>query len=234
VSKYRAKTHKSDSSSGLVDESVLEQTAHFVKGELSGEPTGHDWWHARRVRALACEIASREGADCYIVQLAALLHDIGDFKFTGDEEIGAKMAAEWLSSVGVEVAVVSAVKDIIRGLSFVGAGVPEVDLSLEGMCVQDADRLDALGAIGIARTFAYGGYARRPIHDPGVPPVIHDTAESYRTSVGTTINHFHEKLLLLRDRMRTRTGQEMAVARHEYMVDFLQQFEMDWNVTAPT
>jgi uncharacterized protein len=206
----------------------LRATEDLVRTKLGDEPTGHDWWHADRVRRNALQIAEQEGANLLIVELAALLHDIADYKFTGSDETGPQLAAEWLLSIGIDRPVADAVADIIRWMSFRGANVDTPRLSLEGQCVQDADRLDAIGAIGIARTFAYGGYVRRPIHDPEQPPVLHTTVESYRSSLGTTINHFHEKLLLLRSRMNTRTAQGLAAQRHEYLAGFLAQFEAEW------
>jgi uncharacterized protein len=210
----------------------IAATEELVRRKLRAEPTGHDWWHAERVRRTALQIAEQEDADPLIVEFAALLHDIADYKFTGSDETGPRLAAEWLESIGIDGAVAAAVADIIRWMSYRGAQVDTPTLTTEGQCVQDADRLDAIGAIGIARTFAYGGYVRRPIHDPELPPVLHTTAEGYRNSVGTTINHFHEKLLLLRSRMNTNTGRALAAKRHGYLVDFLAQFEAEWTGTA--
>ncbi|MEE6307437.1 HD domain-containing protein [Plantactinospora veratri] len=208
---------------------VARLTSEFVRSRLGGEPTGHDWWHALRVRKLACHIAQAEGADAEVVELAALLHDIADAKFTGSDDDGPRVAAEWLRSVNVDEAVVGAVSDIVAHISFKGALLPDEPLSPEGACVRDADRLDAMGAVGIARTFAYGGYVRRPIHDPEQPPVLHDSVESYRRTLGTTTNHFHEKLLLLRDRLITPTGRALGRRRHQVMLDFLCEFEMEWD-----
>jgi uncharacterized protein len=210
---------------------VLEQTAEFVRKRLVGEPTGHDWWHADRVRRLARRIAEVEAADLFVVELAALLHDVADYKFTGSHEDGPRVVRQWLTSLRVDGRIIEATCDIIAGMSFRGAKVAEQPLSLEGRCVQDADRLDAIGAIGVARTFAYGGWVGRPIHDPDHQPVLHETAEAYTTHTGTTINHFHEKLLLLRDRFSTETGRLIAARRHEFMVDFLSRFEEEWAVT---
>ncbi|MFI7430585.1 HD domain-containing protein [Micromonospora sp. NPDC049836] len=203
-------------------------TSEFVRSRLGNEPTGHDWWHALRVRRLACHIAQAEGAHMQVVELAALLHDIADAKFTGNDDDGPRLAAEWLRSIDVEETVVAAVRDIVASISFKGALLPEEPLSPEGACVRDADRLDAMGAVGIARTFAYGGYVRRPIHDPEQPPILHDSVESYRRTLGTTTNHFHEKLLLLRDRLMTPTGRALGRRRHQVMVDFLREFDVEW------
>jgi uncharacterized protein len=209
-------------------QAVVDRTARFVRSELSGEPTGHDWWHAERVRNVATLIASSEGADIFTVSLAALLHDVGDFKFTGSEEEGPRRAGEFLTGERVEPEIVAQVQDIIRRMSFKGNGVKDPTLSLEGQCVQDADRLDAIGAVGVARTFAYGGYVRRLIHDPDVAPAEHHTVAEYRNSHGTTINHFHEKLLLLQRRLNTETGCRIAKRRHDYMIGFLTEFEREW------
>ncbi len=211
---------------------VIKKTEELVRGKLGSESTGHDWWHAERVRATALRIAEHEGADVFVVELAALLHDVEDYKFSGDEEAGPRFAAEYLKSVGVSDGIAVRVAEIIRRISFKGARVEQFPLSLEGRCLQDADRLDAIGAIGIARTFAYGGHVHRPIHDPEIPPVLHATVESYVTSVGTTVNHFHEKLLLLRDRMNTEYGRKLADSRHRYMVAFLDEFHAEWRGNA--
>jgi len=170
-----------------------------------------------------------EGVDPFVVELAALLHDVDDYKFSGDEEAGPRFAHSCLTSTGVSLDVADHVAEIIRWMSFKGANVELPVLSAEGKCVQDADRLDAMGAIGIARTFAYGGFVNRPIHDPDVSPVMHASADAYINSKGTTINHFHEKLLLLRERMNTDFGRKLAEERHRYMVDFLERFRAEWS-----
>src|SRR5688500_14539831 len=170
-------------------------------------------------------IAREEGADLFVVELAALLHDVADWKFAGgDHEAGPRAARRWMESVAARPATADHVCEIIAGLSFKGAGVATPMRSLEGQIVQDADRLDALGAIGIARTFAYGGHKGQAMHDPALPPQLHDSFEAYKTNVGTTINHFYEKLLLLKDRMNTATGKRLAAGRHTYMEQFLEQF----------
>lgn len=179
---------------------------------------------------MAKHIAEREGADVYVVELAALLHDVADAKFTGSDETGPRAARDWLATLAVEPETIESVADIIGRMSFKGALVAEEPLSIEGRCVQDADRLDALGAIGIARTFAYGGYVRRPLHDPDVPAEQHATPDGYRNNVGTTINHFQEKLLLLRDRLHTESARRIAERRHEFMIGFLDQFRAEWDV----
>jgi uncharacterized protein len=212
------------------DQQVLAKTERHVRDLLGAEPTGHDWWHAERVRLLARHIAAAEGADVFVVELAALLHDIADAKFSGSDEAGPQAAREWLGAMWVDTRTVDSVADIIARMSYKGALVPEQPLSVEGRCVQDADRLDAMGAIGIARTFAYGGYVRRPLHDPDVTAEMHATPDAYRNNVGTTINHFHEKLLLLKDRLHTDSARQIADRRHDFMIVFLRQFQSEWDV----
>jgi uncharacterized protein len=208
---------------------VLEQTAQHVRALLADDASGHDWWHIDRVRNLALHIAHKEGADPYLVELAALLHDIADWKFhQGDDRIGPQRASRWLADLGVERATIDHVAKIIAQVSFKGAGVATPVESLAGACVQDADRLDALGAIGIARTFAYGGHAGQPMHNPELAPTPHATFAQYKAATGTTINHFYEKLLLLKDRMQTATGRQLAAERHEFMEQFLDRFHTEW------
>lgn len=208
---------------------VIDQTVAFVKERLPADPTGHDWWHTYRVWKNALHIGEAEEADLYVVQLAALLHDVADHKFhQGDDKLGAQVASEWLAGLGVEPSIVAHVSEIIAEMSFKGANVASAIRTTEGMVVQDADRLDALGAIGIARAFAYGGYKQRLLHDPDVPPVQHDSFEQYKATKGPTINHFYEKLLLLKDRMNTATGRRMAEQRHAILVDFLREFLAEW------
>jgi len=213
----------------LFGQSILDQTAHHVRELLSADSSGHDWWHIERVRAAAFAIGQREGADLFVVELTALLHDIGDWKFHGgDDTVGPQMAEAWLTNIGVERATIEHVCEIVGQLSFKGAEVPTPMHSLEGRVVQDADRLDAIGAIGIARAFAYGGHAGQPLHDPERSPHPHASFADYKLSRTTTINHFHEKLLLLKDRMNTNTGRELAQARHAFMEVFLEQFHDEW------
>ena len=209
---------------------VLEQTAEHVRRLLAGDSSGHDWWHIERVRAMALAIGRGEGADLYVVELAALLHDIADWKFHGgDDDLGPRRAAEWLASLDVKPTVIEHVSEIIRQVSFKGAQVATPMRTLEGQVVQDADRLDAIGAIGIARAFAYGGHAGRALYDPAVAAEGHASFEAYKKNSGPTINHFHEKLLLLKDRMNTPTARRLAEGRHQFMVDFLQRFHAEWN-----
>jgi uncharacterized protein len=209
---------------------VVAKTQAYVREHLTGESSGHDWWHVHRVWRTAVEIGSEEGADLFIVQLAALLHDIADAKFhDSDEEIGPGKAASWLRSLDVDEPTITQVAGIIRDLSFKGAGIPTPMSTREGMVVQDADRLDALGAIGIARAFAYGGFRGRVLYDPESAPVLHATVEAYRSHQGSTLNHFFEKLLLLKDRMHTESARRIASERHQFLEDFLWQFLAEWD-----
>lgn len=215
----------------MTNASVIKKTVEHVKKTLEGEGSGHDWWHIYRVWKMANYIASQEkGADPFIVELGALLHDIADYKLhSGDYTIGPKVARNWLESLKVKEEVINQVCDIIHHLSFKGAKVKETMSSLEGKIVQDADRLDALGAIGITRTFAYGGNKNREIYTPNKKPTLHTSFEAYKKDEGPTINHFYEKLLLLKDRMNTRTGKKLAASRHKYMEQFLARFYKEWD-----
>jgi uncharacterized protein len=209
--------------------STIEQTAAYVKKVLADEGTGHDWWHIERVWRMAKRIGRDEKADLTVVELAALLHDIADWKaHNGDSAIGPKKASDWLNSLGIEPSIIKQVGQIIANISFKGANVEQPSLSLEGKVVQDADRLDAIGAIGIARAFAYGGSKGRLLYDPMCKPIEHQTADSYLNTNGTTINHFYEKLLLLKDRMNTATGKAIAEQRHQFMLEYLERFYKEW------
>lgn len=208
---------------------IIEEVGAEVRRRLEGEGSGHDWWHVHRVRNLAKRLAAEEGADAYVAELAALLHDIADWKFhDGDDTAGPRASREVLAALGADEATIAHVCDIVATISFKGAGVTIPMKTLEGSVVQDADRLEALGAIGIGRAFAYGGFKKRQMHVPGLAPVMHATAEAYKKSEGTTINHFHEKLLLLKDRMNTAAGRRLAEERHRYMADFLARFDREW------
>ena len=208
---------------------LINHTADHVKTTLSGEGSGHDWWHTYRVWRTAQRIGAVEKGDLLVVELAALLHDIADWKaHGGDSTVGPETARQWLVSLEVDESLVDHVCRIIANISFKGAGVEQPELSLEGKVVQDADRLDAIGAIGIARAFAYGGAKGRLIHDPDVKPAEHRTAEEYIKSTGTTINHFYEKLFLLKDRMNTATGRAIAEKRQRFMEKFLRRFSEEW------
>ncbi len=213
----------------VMQNEVLLKVADEVRKQLEGAEGGYDWWHIVRVRALAHTIAVKEGANVYLSELAALVHDIGDHKFTGgDEEIGPRMIREILLQCGVADEDTDVVVKIVETISFKGAGVSDEMETLEGMVVQDADRLDALGAIGVGRAFSYGGFKVRAMHDPNVAPLLHGTKEEYKARQSTTINHFYEKLLLLKDRMKTATGRAMAEDRHRYMEEFLARFDAEW------
>jgi len=209
---------------------ICQKVKMYVRGEQEGEGTGHDWWHSLRVSRLAKHIAKQEEADIHIVELSALLHDIADWKFTGgDETVGPAMAKECLFKAGAGKEVIDQICDIIRTISFKGAGVKNEMKIIEGKIVQDADRLDAIGAIGIARTFAYGGSRGREIYNPEIKPERHDTFEAYKNSNGPTLNHFDEKLLLLKDMLNTETAMKIAESRHRYMEQFREQFFSEWN-----
>ncbi len=214
----------------FLKESIIRKTETHVREQLEGEGSGHDWWHIHRVRNTAQILAKEENADLFIVELAALLHDIADHKFhDGDETIGPHLAGEWLKSQNVDSNVIVHVKEIIADLSFKGANVATPMRTIEGEVVQDADRLDAIGAIGIARAFAYGGHKNRELFNPEKSPTQHDSFEAYKNDEGPTINHFYEKLFLLKDRMNTATGKRIAVERHQYMEEYVQRFYSEWD-----
>ncbi|MBX9953039.1 MAG: HD domain-containing protein [Candidatus Obscuribacterales bacterium] len=217
--------------SALSDEQnrTVEKTVQLVKEKLGEDTSGHDYYHIMRVRALAVRLAGQEGADVFVVELAALLHDIADWKFHGgDLNEGPRVASEWLESIGEKPETIEKVAAIIKEVSYKGAGVKTTPQSIEGKVVQDADRLDALGAIGIARTFAYGGKFERPLYDPEQPPVMHQTFEEYKNAKGTTLNHFYEKILLLKDRLNTDSARSLADERHKYVADFVERFLLEW------
>lgn len=218
-----------DQRASMLPNEIIDRTADHVKAASSGEGSGHDWWHIERVWRMAKRIGQAESADLLVVELAALLHDIADWKaHGGDFTIGPKMAMAWLESLDLDSSIIQQVGQIIADISFKGAKVEQPTLSLEGKVVQDADRLDAMGAIGIARAFAYGGAKGRVIYDPNCRSVQHDSVDAYLRNDGTTINHFYEKLLLLKDRMNTPTGKAMAEGRHQFMEDYLRQFYEEW------
>lgn len=210
---------------------IIEKTVRYVKETLAEAEGGHDWFHIERVWKLAKHIGEAEGnVDMTIVELGALLHDIADSKFhDGDEEIGPRTAREWLLSQDVSNEVVEQVENIVRHISFKGSLEGQMWTSPELGVVQDADRLDGMGAIGIARTFNYGGHKGRALYDPNIPVNLSMTKEEYKQSTAPTLNHFHEKLLLLKDRMNTETGKALATGRHDYMLAFLEQFHAEWN-----
>lgn len=210
-------------------DNLIANTVSFVKQQLQGAEGGHDWFHIERVWKSALHIAEAEKCDLAVVQLGALLHDIADSKFHGgDETIGPKTARTFLESQNVDEETIVHVIQIIENISFKGGNFVKTFSSKELDVVQDADRLDALGAIGIARCFNYGGFKNRPIYDPEIKPNLNMSKEEYKNSVSPTLNHFYEKLLLLKDKMNTEAGKKLAQDRHEYMEGFLSQFLAEW------
>jgi uncharacterized protein len=211
-------------------EAIIEKTKVYVRSRLVDAEGGHDWFHIERVHRNAVDIARHEPCDPLVVELGALLHDVADSKFHGgDEMIGPRLARELLTGLEVAAATIDHVVAIIENVSFKGGNHQAAFTSIEHRIVQDADRLDALGAVGIARAFNYGGFKNRPLHDPGIPPKLDMTREEYKASVAPTTNHFHEKLLLLRDRMNTARGRQLAEGRHRFMEAFLDEFHAEWN-----
>ena len=208
---------------------IVARTEEYVRNELAGDASGHDWWHVDRVRKLALELAREERADELVVELAALLHDVADYKFSGSPDAGPQATRTWLGGQGADDAAIEHVAEIIAGMSFKGGGMPDAELSLEGQCVRDADRLDAIGAIGIARAFAFGGHKGRVLHDPAVEPQLHADPGAYLRAETTTINHFYEKLLLLEERMSTESGRRIGAHRQRVMQAFLAKFQAEWN-----
>lgn len=208
---------------------AIEKTITFVKETLAGAEAGHDWFHIERVYKTALHINTEEKGDELTVALAALLHDIADSKFNnGDEELGPSMAGAFLNSIGLNQTLITHVQQIIKNLSF-KASLEEITFhSKELDIVQDADRMDAIGAIGIARAFTYGGYKNRVLYDPEIKPIPNQSKEAYKNSTAPTINHFYEKLLLLKDLMKTAAGKKMAEQRHAFMVSYLDQFYGEW------
>ncbi|AKA35142.1 HD domain-containing protein [Flagellimonas lutaonensis] len=214
------------------DAEIIEETIAFVKETLKGAEGGHDWFHIQRVFNNTLLIAKDEQVDVLVVSLAALLHDIADAKFhNGDESVGPRVAKEFLESLDIDNEVISHVVNIIKHISFKNSLSKKKKAfdSKELQVVQDADRLDAIGAIGIARTFNYGGFKGRELYNPAVAPQVDMTKEVYKKSNGPTINHFYEKLLLLKDKMNTETGKKLAAQRHQFMLDYLEQFYKEWN-----
>jgi uncharacterized protein len=204
---------------------IIDLTISFVKKKLKAAEAGHDWFHIDRVYKTALKINEEEGGDLLVVSLAALLHDIADSKFNnGDEEIGPRLAAEFLESIAVDSDVIIQVQQIIKNLSF-KASLGKIEFSSKELdIVQDADRLDAMGAIGIARAFTYGGFKNRVMYDPDILPAYGQTKEEYKSSVAPTINHFYEKLLLLKDLIRTPAGLKIAQKRHDFLLEYLEHF----------
>lgn len=216
--------------SNVLNDDILKKTEEYVRKQHDGEGTGHDWWHIDRVRNTALFIAKEEEADLFIVELAALLHDIADHKFHhGDETMGSKVANDWLRPLNLDENSIKHVKEIITDLSFKGANVKTPMQTIEGKIVQDADRLDAIGAIGIARAFAYGGHKNREMYNPHKSPTMHNSFDAYKNDTGSTINHFYEKLFFLKDRMNTSSGKKIAEHRHQFMVEYVHRFFSEWN-----
>ncbi|MBT8394976.1 MAG: HD domain-containing protein [Flavobacteriaceae bacterium] len=215
----------------MINKKLIETTKEFVKSSLVDAEGGHDWFHTLRVYNNAMLIAKTENVNKFVVALGALLHDIADSKFhNGDESIGPKIAREFLFKLNVDSLFIEHVINIIENISF-KSSLENRDLfsSPELQVIQDADRLDAIGAIGIARCFNYGGFKNRPLYDPKIQPNLNMSKEEYKNSSAPTINHFYEKLLLLKDKMNTQTGKKLAQSRHEYLKSFLDQFYAEWN-----
>lgn len=212
------------------EQRVITRTVDLIKNKFGSESSGHDYWHMYRVWVLSKHIAKEEkGVDMFTLELAALLHDIADWKFNDNENAGSYAARKWLEGLGVNEEIIVKVEDIINNVSFKGANVETKLKTIEGKIVHDADKLDAIGAIGIGRTFAYGGSKGRIMYDPDIVPVIHDSFETYKNNNSPSINHFYEKLLLLKKRMYTKTGKSIAKNRHKFMEQFLKEFFSEWN-----
>lgn len=209
----------------------IEKTINFVKEKLEGAEAGHDWFHIERVWKLSKKISEKEGGNFVVIELSALLHDIADPKFhNGDESLAIKISSEFLKSIKVEESIINQVLYIIENISFKNREESHQNPSLELQIVQDADRLDAIGAIGIARTFNFGGFKNNLMYHPDIQPKLNMSKEEYKKSNGTTINHFYEKLLLLKDLMNTETAKKIASERHDFMLKFLDEFYKEWKV----
>eukprot|EP01133_Synstelium_polycarpum_P013125 gene13125-15433_t len=208
---------------------IINQTIDFVKTTLADAEAGHDWFHIERVYKTALHLNRTEQGDVLIVSLAALLHDIADSKFNGgDEEIGPRIAGEFLQKLNLNPFLIEQVQLIIKNLSY-KASLGQINFASKELdIVQDADRLDAIGAIGIARAFTYGGFKNRVLYDPEIKPDLNMSKEAYKNAVNPTINHFYEKLLRLKDLMKTPAGKQMAMERHQFMLDYLDQFYAEW------
>ena len=208
---------------------IIEKTKEFVKEKLYGEGSGHDWFHIERVYNLSRYLAEKENADSFIVEMAALLHDIDDWKFSSSNDTNTTNTEVFLRKIQVNEEELIKIIKIINTISFKGGVVDSSQESIEGKVVQDADRLDAIGAIGIARTFAYGGNKNRVIYDPNIKPINFTSLEEVKSENNHTINHFYEKLLKLKDLMNTKSAKEIAEKRHKYMEEFLNEFYSEWN-----
>lgn len=210
---------------------TIDNTVEFVKEKLEGAEAGHDWFHIERVWKLSKKIAETENCDQEVVELSALLHDIADPKFhNGDETVALKISREFLENQNVSEGTIEQVLFVIKNISFKNRGKAPENLPIELKIVQDADRLDAIGAIGVARTFNFGGFKNNLMYHPDIQPKLNMSKEEYKKSNGTTINHFYEKLLLLKDLMNTEKGKKLAEERHDFMMHFLDQFYKEWNV----
>lgn len=208
---------------------MIEKTKDFVKEKLYGEGSGHDWFHIERVYNLSKFIAEKENADLFIVEMTSLLHDIDDWKFSNDTDTNTTTTENFLASISVPKNDINKIISIIKTMSFKGGVVDSTQNSIEGKVVQDSDRLDAIGAIGIARTFAYGGSKGRQIYDPSINPIEFTSLEQVKNAGNHTVNHFYEKLLKLKDLMNTNTAKEIAQKRHKFMENFLEEFYSEWN-----
>ncbi len=214
----------------MTEQLIIDKTVVFVKATLANAEGGHDWWHIYRVWKLAKQIAAKEEVNLFVVELGALLHDIADSKFNnGYESIGPLKTRTFLSSLNLDKQLIDHIENIVSHVSFKGGNLEQTFKSPELDVIQDADRLDAMGAVGIARTFNYGGFKNRLLYDPAIEPNLHMTKEEYKRSTAPTINHFYEKLLLLKDRMNTASGKELAQQRHKFMENYLEQFFNEWN-----
>jgi uncharacterized protein len=214
-----------------MNQNLIESTVDFVKKKLDGAEAGHDWFHIERVWKLSKKIGEKENCNMEVVELSALLHDIADPKFhNGDETIALNVSREFLEKENATEEIIEKVLFIIKNISFKNRNEAPENLSIELKIVQDADRLDAIGAIGIARTFNFGGFKNNLMYHPGIQPKLNITKEEYKKNNGTTINHFYEKLLLLKDLMNTETAKKIASERHDLMLKFLDEFYKEWEV----
>jgi len=212
--------------SNIRNKSITEAAEKYIKTVLGDEGSGHDWWHIYRVRKLALHLAKKEGGNPFIIELAALLHDLDDWKINVDTQ--ESRTKSWLEKQEIPAHISKQILHIIDEVSFKGAGVETPTSTTEAKIVQDADRLDAIGAIGIARTFAYGGNKGRLLYDPAIQPEKHNSFDAYKKTTAPTINHFYEKLLLLKDRLNTKTARQIANERHLFMETFLDRFFKEW------
>jgi uncharacterized protein len=215
----------------MTKEEIIKEVQDYIKSDSQGDSSGHDWWHVFRTWKMAKEIAKKEGGDLFVIELGALLHDIGDWKFNDDPKAGSKKARELLEKLKVEEPVIAYVCDIVDNVSFKGAKMENGIKTLEGKIVQDADRLDALGAIGVARTFAFGGSANRELYIPEFKPSFEKVAYSIKDKrLGGSLNHFYEKLLLIKDMLNTKTAKKIAGPRHKFLEMYLKEFLKEWEV----